>query len=179
MAIVSWDPSQEISLLQGDMNHLFERFFGSAAPEKSRRWSPAMDMSEEGGYFVLRSDLPGISEDDVKIEIHDRTLSISGERNYEQKTGEDSGYIRMERSFGRFERSVTLPEGVDFEAIEASFDRGVLELRIPKPVEAEPRRIEITTNGKSSIEGHATDDDADETKRSSQHGIFAGRSNNN
>lgn len=160
MAIVTWDPTRDLSLLQGDMNRLFERFFGGAAPDsKSQRWMPSMDVSEEGEHFVLRADLPGLDQNDVSIEVQDRTLSISGERRYERKPEDDGGYYRLERSYGRFERSLTLPDGVDTDAIQASFDKGVLELRIPKPVEAKPRRIEIVaTAGNSVVEGTTSED---------------------
>lgn len=144
MAIVTWDPTRDLSLLQGDVNRLFERFFGSPMPEsKTQRWVPAMDVAEEGDAYVLRADLPGLDREDVSIEVQDRALRISGERTYTRKPEHDGGFYRLERSYGRFERTITLPEGVDASAIEASFDKGVLELHIPKPVEAKPHRIEI------------------------------------
>ena len=91
---------------------------------------------------MLTADLPGLGEEDVKIEVEDRVLSISGER---KTVSEDSkaGYRRVERAFGSFRRTLTLPAGVDGSAITASFDKGVLEIAIPKPEQAKPRRIEI------------------------------------
>jgi HSP20 family protein len=146
MAIVQWDPSRELSLLQGDVNRLFERFFAPSTVEtKSQRWTPPIDVTEEGDHYVLRADLPGMSESDVTIEVQDRTLAISGERTFQRKPEHDGGYVRLERAYGSFQRMLTLPDGVDPDAIEASFEHGVLELRMPKPVEAKPRRIEIGT----------------------------------
>ncbi len=161
MALVQWDNTHDLSLLQGDMNRLFERFFGPATsttrPARDR-WAPAMDVVEEGDTFVLRADLPGVDRDDVTIDVQDRTLTISGERSHALQPEHDGGYVRLERAFGRFERTLTLPRGVDLDAIDASFDRGVLELRIPKPAEARPRRIEIRDAAPGEIEAHATSD---------------------
>lgn len=144
MAVVHWDPSRDLSLLQGDVNRLFERFFAPEQDTTSRqRWVPAMDVTEEGDFFVLRADLPGMSDADLSIEVQDRTLTLSGERRFETKPEHDGGFVRIERAYGSFERSLTLPEGADVDGIDATFDNGVLELRIPKPVEAAPRRIQI------------------------------------
>ena len=95
-----------------------------------------MDLLETGDHFVLRADLPGVGEDDVKIELEDSTLTISGERKAEH-AAEGEGFYRVERATGAFQRSLTLPKGVDPEAVSASFDRGVLEVRIPKPSRAQ------------------------------------------
>ena len=119
-----------------------------------QRWSPAMDLVEGEDHFLLKADLPGLSEEDVAIEVHDNTLRILGERSAEHQQKE-RGWYRMERSFGHFSRSLTLPDGVNADAIQASFDKGVLEVRIP-PEERQPRRIEIQTGGKAA-EGTATE----------------------
>ena len=96
------------------------------------RWIPAMDLVEGDDDLVLRADLPGMSEDDVNIEIKDGVLTISGERRAEhEEKGE--GFHRVERAFGRFSRSLSLPEGVDPEKVEAKFADGVLEVRVPTP----------------------------------------------
>ena len=123
---------------------LFNSVFDSplAAPRTLRRWIPAVDVVESGDHFVLRADLPGVAEEDVKIELEDSVLTISGERKSERETSGD-GFRRVERATGSFRRSLTLPEGVDADAITAGYDRGVLEIRIPKPEQRKPRRIEI------------------------------------
>ena len=150
MALVRWDPIRELDSLQGDMNRLFDRFFeGRAANGTSRRWIPAMVLVETEDHLVLRGDLPGMTEDDINIEIKDNVLTVSGERKAEsEEKGE--GYHRVERSFGGFSRSLSLPQGIDPEKVEAGFDKGVLEVRIPKPAEAKPTRVQI---GKGMIEG--------------------------
>jgi HSP20 family protein len=151
MALFRWDPVRELDSLQGDMNRLFDRFF-EARPANGRavrRWIPAMDLVETGDHLVLRADLPGMSEDDVDIEIKDGVLTVSGERKAEhEEKGE--GFHRVERSFGSFSRSLSLPDGVDAEKVEANFSDGVLEVRVPKPEETKPTRVQIA---KSSIEG--------------------------
>src|ERR671925_1731482 len=143
MALVRWDPIGELDSLQSDMNRLFDRFFGGRAPnDTSRRWIPAMDLLETEDHLVLRGDLPGMTEDDVNIEIKDHVLTVSGERKAEHED-KGEGYHRVERAFGSFSRSLTLPAGVDAGQVEANFDNGVLEVRIPKPAEAKPTRVQI------------------------------------
>src|SRR5919204_18400 len=114
-----------------------------AAPGRRRRMAELADG-------VLLADLPGMSQDDVKIEFEDGTLTVSGERRAEHES-KGEGYHRVERAFGAFSRSLTLPQGVDPEAVTASFNRGVLEVSIPKPEERKPRRIEIG-GGQKTIE---------------------------
>jgi HSP20 family protein len=154
MTIVRWEPLRELGTLQNEMNRLFNTVFDAPAPANSgtlRRWMPAMDLVETDDHFLLRADLPGLSEDDVKIEFEDGTLTVSGERKAEHES-KGEGYVRVERAVGSFSRSLTLPQGVDAEAVTASFDRGVLEVRIPKPEERKPRRIEIGANAPKTIE---------------------------
>jgi HSP20 family protein len=156
MTIVRWEPLRELSSLQSEMNRLFNTVFdqptgGGGNGGALRRWMPAMDLVETDEHFVLRADLPGLSEDDIKIELEDGTLTVSGERKAEHES-KNEGFYRVERTFGTFSRSLTLPRGVDGEAVTANFDRGVLEVRIPKPEERKPRRIEIA-GGHKAIEG--------------------------
>ena len=152
MALVRWDPIRELDSLQGDMNRLFDRFFEggrTANGSTARRWIPAMDLVETEDHLVLRGDLPGMTEDDVDIEIKDNVLTVSGERKSESEDKRE-GYHRVERSFGSFSRSLTLPHGIDPERVDAKFENGVLEVQIPKPAEAKPTRVQI---GKGTVEG--------------------------
>jgi HSP20 family protein len=154
MTIVRWEPLRELGSLQNEMNRLFNTVFDAPPGGNGgtlRRWMPAMDLVESGDHFVLRADLPGMSEEDVKIELEDGTLTVSGERKAEHQENEE-GYYRVERAFGSFSRSLTLPKGVNADAVSASFDRGVLEIRIPKPEERKPRRIEIGGAAQKTIE---------------------------
>ncbi len=150
MALVRWNPVNELDAFQSDLNRLFDGFFGAARTGSgAQRWVPATDLVETEGHYVLRADLPGMSEDDVNIEVQDNVLTISGERRSESEQ-EHEGYQRVERAFGRFTRSLSLPSGIDADRIEASFDNGVLEVRVPKPEERKPHRVEIA---KGSVEG--------------------------
>src|SRR4029078_6996565 len=141
-----------------EIDRVFDAFFGQT--DQGRRWVPPVDLVEAEDHFVLKADLPGLAEGDVNIEVQDGTLTISGERAAEHEERE-KGWYRIERSCGRFSRSLTLPDGVDPDRIAASFDHGVLEVRIPKPEQRKPRRIEISTsddNGKpAAVEGTATE----------------------
>jgi HSP20 family protein len=152
MALIRWEPVRELNTIQSEMNRLFNTFFEApSAPNGGstgslRRWIPAMDLVETDEDFVLRADLPGLSENDVHIELEDNVLTVKGERKTEREDRKE-GYYRVERASGSFSRSLTLPEGVDADAVKASFDRGVLEVRIPKPEERKPRRVEISVGG--------------------------------
>jgi HSP20 family protein len=143
-----------------EFDRLFNTLFDRTAAE-ARSWTPAMDLVEAEDHFLLRADLPGLREEDVNIEVRDNTLRISGERKAEHEQRE-RGWYRLERQFGKFSRALTLPEGINPDAIEANFDHGVLEVLIPKPEERKPRRIEIKAgangNGKPhTLEGSATE----------------------
>ena len=147
MALVRWEPAREIHSLQQEMNRLFNTFFDTPVTGSGtgggRRWVPAMDLVETDEHFVLRADLPGLDESDVNIEVNDKMLTLSGERRYEH----EAKNYRLERGSGQFSRSLTLPDGVDAEAITAAFDKGVLEVRIPKPEERKPRKVQIGVSG--------------------------------
>jgi HSP20 family protein len=115
-----------------------------------------MDLVETEDQFVLRADLPGLAEEDVSIELEDNVLTVAGERKAEHEDKRE-GFYRMERSFGLFRRSLTLPDGVDADGIAATFDKGVLEVRIPKPEERKPRRVAIRVGDQAAaIEGAET-----------------------
>jgi HSP20 family protein len=147
MALVRWDPARELDTFQTDMNRLFDSFFGRRDTATNgngyaRRWIPAMDLVETDDELVLRADLPGLDRDDIEIEVKDNVLTVAGERKAEhEEKGE--GFYRVERASGRFSRSLDLPRGIKADGVSANFDRGVLEVRIPKPEERKPTRVEI------------------------------------
>jgi HSP20 family protein len=157
MALVRWEPVRELTSLQNDMNRLFNTFFDTPSTGNGgntpRRWIPAMDLVETDEHFVLKADLPGLAEEDVNLEVEDNVLTVSGERKAEHEDKRE-GYVRVERSYGAFRRSLTLPEGVDPEGVSARFDRGVLEVHIPKPEERKPRRVAIQVGDRpAAIDG--------------------------
>jgi len=154
MALMRWEPVRELSSIQSEMNRLFNNFFDTPTTTdggRLRRWVPAMDLLENGDDYVLRADLPGVSEGDVNIELDDNVLTISGERQAAHEERKE-GYYRVERAFGRFSRSLTLPKGVDPEAVRGNLENGVLEVRIPKPEQHKPRRVAINVGGSADTE---------------------------
>ena len=163
MALVRWEPVRELTSLQNEMNRLFNTFFdtpstgGNGNGGSLRRWIPAMDLVETDDHFVLKADLPGLDESDVNIEVEDNVLTVSGERNAEHEDNRE-GYVRVERAYGSFRRSLTLPDGVDAEAVSASFEKGVLQVSIPKPEQRKPRKVAIQVGERpAAIEGNESE----------------------
>ena len=118
-----------------------------------------MDLRETDGHYVVSVDLPGVSPDDVKVELDENVLTIAGERRaWHEDRG--NGYVRVERAYGTFSRLLTLPEGVDPAGIEASFASGVLEVRVPKPAVREPHRVSIAVGG-DAVDGTAAEPSGD------------------
>jgi HSP20 family protein len=155
MALVRWEPFRELAALQNEMGRWMNQFAGGQSPGNGQAssWLPAVDVWETEGELVLSFDLPGIPEEEIAVEIDDGVLTVSGKR---ERTSEHSGerFYRYERRFGTFSRSVSLPQGVQEDAIKAEYRDGVLEIRVPKPEEQKPRRIPIASNG--VIEGTGT-----------------------
>ena len=147
MALIRWEPVAELNTIQNEMNRLFNNFFDTShgrdvSGAQERRWIPAMDLVETADHYVLRADLPGLGDDDVNVQLEDNVLTISGERRGDQPS-EPEGHYRLERPTGVFSRALTLPDGVDPDGVAARFDRGVLEIRIPKPEQKKPRQVRI------------------------------------
>jgi HSP20 family protein len=153
MAMTRWAPARDLDALQSDMNTFLDRFFdgGSSRISGSRRWLPALDVTETEADLIVYADLPGMRQDDVDLQIKDDVLTISGERRSDAEENSES-YHRVERSFGTFSRALRLPHGVEPDRVRASFTDGVLEVRVPKPREPEATRVQITAgdvNGKA------------------------------
>src|SRR5215208_2072965 len=136
--------------MQSEMNRMFDEVFGGLSRRGGRqqgdeptRWAPVLDVLQEEGDIVVRAELPGVKQEDLGITLHDRVLTIFGERKAEERR-EGSGYYVRERRYGSFRRSMTLPQGVDESSINARFDDGVLEVRVSGAAAVqEPRRIQI------------------------------------
>jgi HSP20 family protein len=143
-AVVRFDPFRDITSLRDEMNRLFSRTLGEGASAGSA-WTPAVDIFDTAEAIVLKAELPGLTPDDIDIEVDDNVLTIKGERRFEDKV-EEGRYYRLERAYGQFSRSVTLPQGVKADEISASFDQGVLEVRVPKADEVKPRKISVATS---------------------------------
>ena len=143
MAIIRWDPFRDLVTLRDKMNRLFEDAVrGEEKDLISSSWAPAVDIYETENELVLAAEVPGVEEKDVEISVEDNTLSIRGERKFQKETKEEN-YHRIERSYGAFYRSFTLPNYIDQERIHAEHESGVLKVHMPKKPEVKPRKVKI------------------------------------
>ncbi len=147
MAIVRWDPFRDLLTLQERMNKLFdESYRGRAGSEDDwalgGAWAPAVDIYEQGSDLVLKAELPGVDPKDVDVRLENNTLTLRGERKFDNEIKRES-YHRIERSYGAFSRSFTLPSTVDQNHIKAEYRDGVLRVTLPKREEAKPKQIAI------------------------------------
>ncbi|MEJ2239754.1 MAG: Hsp20/alpha crystallin family protein [Gemmatimonadales bacterium] len=127
-----------------DVDSIFARFFNAGGAHRLATWSPLVDVHEDESGIHVSTELPGLSRDDVQVTVEDGVLLISGEKKLETEEGEkDSGYHVMERRYGRFERSFTLPRGVDATKVSAKFENGVLNIDLPKSDQAKPKQIPV------------------------------------
>lgn len=151
--LVKWDPFgsirrrgnvfNELGGIQQEMNRLFDEFFGESHQELVEgTWLPAVDVSETGAEIVVKAELPGMSKDDIELNLQDNVLTVKGEKKQEKKE-EKENYHRVERSYGSFSRSFTLPADVDQENVQANFKDGVLMITLPKVEEAKQKKIKI------------------------------------
>jgi HSP20 family protein len=156
--ITRWNPYRDMALMRRSMDRMMENFFGEGEdwPE-TVTWGVALDVKENENEFVVEASLPGVKPEDVDVTFSNNTLTIKGEvRSEEEK--EEARYHLRERRYGMFSRSISLPRGIDGENIEASYNAGVLTLRLPKREEVKPKRIEIhSAESPQMIEGKATD----------------------
>lgn len=143
-AVVRFDPFRDITTLRDEMNRLFSRTVGDGVGSGSA-WTPAVDIFDVEDAIVLKAELPGLETEDIDIEIDDNVLTLKGERRF-QETVDEGRFYRLERSYGHFQRSVTLPQGVKSDEISADFDNGVLTVRVPKADEVKPRKIAIAAS---------------------------------
>jgi HSP20 family protein len=145
MAIIRWDPFKDLVSLREKMNRLFEDAVTSRGEEKdlvTSSWAPAVDIYEDEKELVLTAEVPGIEEKDIEIKLEDNTLSIHGERKMEKETKEEN-YHRLERAYGSFYRSFTLPNYIDQEKIQAQHENGILKITMPKKPELKTRKVKI------------------------------------
>lgn len=145
MSIVKYDPFRELRSLQDDMTRLFTGVMPSSFGREEMThgaWAPSVDIFEDKDRLILEAELPGMSRDDFEISVENNVITLSGERKFEKKT-EGDNYHRVERSYGTFTRSFTLPQTVTADGAKADFDNGVLRVSLPKREETKARRIEI------------------------------------
>lgn len=151
MYLAKYDPFREVRSLQDEVNRLFTSALPTRGGEDmtTGNWFPKVDIWENNDHLVLEAELPGMKAEDFELSFENNTLTLKGERKFEKKT-EDGNYHRVERAYGSFTRSFTLPPTVTAEGAKADFDNGVLHLTLPKREETKARKIEITGAGKAA-----------------------------
>ena len=140
--LVRWEPFRELGTLQSEMSRLMNGMLEGNG-RQSQNWVPSLDVWETPTEVVYAFDLPGIREEQITIEVKDETLTISANREKTEETSE-KGFYRFERRYGTFARAVGLPQGADQDNISARYENGVLEVRVPKPEEQKPKKIELS-----------------------------------
>lgn len=140
--LVRWEPFRELGTLQSELSRLMNGMLEGNG-RQSQNWVPALDVWETPSEVVYAFDLPGIPEEQINIEVKEETLTVSAERDKIAETSEN-GFYRFERRYGTFARAVGLPQGVDQDNISACYENGVLEVRVPKPEEQKPKKIELS-----------------------------------
>jgi HSP20 family protein len=149
-AITRWDPFRNLTAFQDQFNRMFESTLKANQDNSAlTTWAPAVDIYETENELVLKADLPEVEEKDIDVRIENNMLTIRGERKFEKSLKEDN-YLRVERTFGSFSRSFSLPNTVDTETIRAIYKNGVLTVELPKRAESKPKQVRINvTNGHS------------------------------
>ena len=147
MAIVRWRPLRDIVSIQNEMNQLFDDFFGGRVPRRWLKaeeglWTPNVDVSETKDEIVVTAEMPGMKKEDIKLSVQENVITLSGEKKSEEEK-KDANFYRLERSFGSFCRSFTLPTPVEAEKIKASFKDGILKVTLPKSEKVKPQEIPI------------------------------------
>ena len=147
MVIVRWlDPFRDLSAIQERMNRIFEdalaRSRGREEGLRTGMWTPAVDIYENNDSVVVKAELPGVERDQISVEVKDGILTLRGERKFEKEVKEES-YHRIERSYGNFQRSFSLPVSVEQDKVTARFKDGVLEVILPKKEQARPKQIQV------------------------------------
>ena len=145
MAVVRWDPFRDLNLLQDRMNRLFDdagRGWRADEPAATTTWSPAVDIFETEGEIIVKAELPGMERKEITLHLENNVLSLRGERKFEKET-KDENYHRIERSYGAFSRSFSIPATVDDENIRAEYKDGVLNIVLPKKEQARAKQIKI------------------------------------
>jgi HSP20 family protein len=153
MSLIRWNPNRELGSfpsdilsMQREINRMFDTFFRGGLSDETAlapsAWSPAVDIAEHDNEYVVKMEIPGVDKGDVKITMRDGVLTVSGEKKSE-KESKGSSYHRVERSYGTFERSFSLPSSVKADNIDAVFKDGILSITLPKSETSKPKQIEV------------------------------------
>jgi HSP20 family protein len=154
--ITRWEPFREFSTLQDRLNRLFQQSVSEGRDESltTSSFAPAVDVYEDDHQVTLKIEVPGIDEKDIDVRLENNTLTVHGERKLEKEEKEEN-YRRVERQYGSFTRSFTLPTTVDAEGVSAQYDKGVLKIRLNKKAEAKPKQIKISVGSEKTLENKA------------------------
>jgi HSP20 family protein len=154
--ITRLDPFREFVTIQDRMNRLFRDSYGNNEGREeslnNTSFAPPVDVYEDEHNVVLKIEVPGIDEKDIDVRIENNTMTVHGERKFEQEEKEEN-YRRVERQYGSFTRTFTLPQTVDQENVEADYDKGVLKIKLSKKAEAKPKQIKVNVGGQKTLEG--------------------------
>ena len=147
MAVLRWDPFRDVMTLQDRMNRLFDQALSRTRTDDEEgltasTWSPAVDIFETPDSIVMKAELPGVRRENIDIQVRENTLTLKGERKFEREV-KDENYLRMERSYGTFQRAFSLPAVIQQDKIKAVLKDGVLEVSMPKAEEAKPQQVKI------------------------------------
>jgi HSP20 family protein len=157
--LTRWEPFRESSMqeLMNRMNRLFRESYAPEGPEEAlttTSFAPPVDIYEDEHNITLKMEVPGIDEENIDVRIENNTLTIRGERKFDKEEKEEN-FRRVERQYGSFARSFTLPSSVETENIQANYDKGVLEIRLAKKAEAKPKQIKVKVGGEKTLEAKA------------------------
>ena len=153
--LTRWDPFREFSTLQDRMNRLFRESYGPEGRDESlttSQFAPPVDVYEDEHNVVLKVEVPGIDEKDIDVRVENNVLTVHGERKVEKEEKEEN-FRRVERQYGSFTRTFTLPSTVDAERIQADYDKGILKIVLPKKAEAKPKSIKVNVGSQKTLEG--------------------------
>ncbi len=140
--LARWDPFKELLSLRDEFDRIFKEYF--MRPEKiDEEWFPMLDMKEDAESIVVNIEVPGVKKDDIKVTLRGNQLIVTGERKFE-KEKKDETYHRIERSYGKFQRVITIPVEVDQSKIKATYENGILSITLPKTEKEKPKEIEIS-----------------------------------
>jgi HSP20 family protein len=151
--LTRWEPFREFTTLQDRMNRLFRDSFGNGSDEAltTTTFAPAVDVYEDEHNVTLKFEVPGIEEKDIDVRIENNTLTVHGERKFEKEEKEEN-FRRVERQYGSFTRSFTVPNTLDTETVSANYDKGVLNIKLAKKAEAKPKQIKVNVGSQKTLE---------------------------
>jgi HSP20 family protein len=152
--VTRWEPFREFTTLQDRMSRLFRDSFADGREEalSTGNFAPPVDVYEDEHNVTLKIEVPGIDEKDIDVRIENNILTVHGERKFEKEEKEEN-YRRVERQYGSFTRSFTLPNSVDPEQVQANYEKGVLKIKLAKRAEAKPKQIKVSVGSERTLEG--------------------------